>query len=491
MATMTDQLIEALFTEGVNVFEEKQSLENAVETILRNFPSQVAESSANFYIGLVKKYITGQGSTWNQNSKLVVYYVTHLNEKYGPEIGRKALSAAMHFAESKSRQSLITKLHNLQMPSPEKPMAEANTPQLTVEESISQIEAYIKAKGFTYEPGLIRNFYLTLKSKPFVILAGISGTGKTKLVELFAEAIGAEYKLVSVRPDWSDGSDLFGHYDLNGRFVEGAICDAFKVAKMDSDKPVFVCLDEMNLARVEYYLSDFLSVIESRRKGSENDITTDKIAQYENGIPSNLYFIGTVNMDETTFPFSKKVLDRANTIEFNDVNLIPDFSGTAQTIAGQNLTNEFLSSRYLVLATDCAAEQEFVIEIGAKLQKINEILAKANAHVGYRVRDEIAFYMLYNRECGLLGEEVAFDNEIMQKILPRIQGSSGFVKEMLCELYKHLADSGDTLRLDEGKASSQMQKYISENEVKYPKSLTKIAYMVERFEEDGFTTYWL
>ena len=105
--------------------------------------------------------------------------------------------------------------------------------ELPIKNTIMQINNYIASKGFTYEQGLIENFYLSLKSKPFVILAGTSGTGKTRLVKLFAEAVGAtpengRYKMVPVRPDWSDSSDLFGHVDLNGNFVPGAIIDFVK-----------------------------------------------------------------------------------------------------------------------------------------------------------------------------------------------------------------------------------------------------------------------
>lgn len=201
--------------------------------------------------------------------------------------------------------------------------------QLSTEEILQRINTYIKAKGFTFDEGLVENYYLSLKSKPFVILAGTSGTGKTRLVRLFAEAIGAtkdngRYKLVSVRPDWSDSSDLFGHVNLQGEFVPGAIIDFIKNASDDLEHPYFLCLDEMNLARVEYYLSDFLSVIETRKWTDEriktDIITLDKAADKEYpalSLPENLYVVGTVNMDETTFPFSKKVLDRANTIEFS------------------------------------------------------------------------------------------------------------------------------------------------------------------------------
>lgn len=362
----------------------------------------------------------------------------------------------------------------------------------TTKANIDAIKNFIASRGFAYEGNLIDNFYLSLKSKPFVILAGTSGTGKTRLVKLFAEAIGAEYKLVSVRPDWSDGSDLFGHYDLNGKFIDGPVCKCFEMAYENPDIPVFLCLDEMNLARVEYYLSDFLSVIESREKLENGKVITTPIAQFEKGIPDNLYIVGTVNMDETTFPFSKKVLDRANTIEFSYVDLTPDFDVPEQPPKGVTLPSSFLRTEYLVLVRDCVVEQEYVREICAELQQINEILKKADAHVGYRVRDEIVFYMLNNKAGGeLLTHEEAFDNEIMQKILPRIQGSSVSVRDMLCELFKICA--GDYNQKTGDTDSEKMRKLLSDKSItcKYRKSAKKLELMVRRFEEDGFTSYWL
>ena len=366
---------------------------------------------------------------------------------------------------------------------------------LSPKETVDHIKSYIASKGFSYEGSMIENFYLSIKSKPFTILAGTSGTGKTKLVKLFAEAVGANeangrYKMVSVRPDWSDGSDLFGHTDLNGNFIEGPVCSAFDAAMSEPDKPVFLCLDEMNLARVEYYLSDFLSVIESRERGDGGKITTSAIAQYENGIPDNLYLVGTVNMDETTFPFSKKVLDRANTIEFNYVELVPKFEGTLSSVEPLDVPNQFLQTEYLVLERDCADEQDYVTQICDKLQQINEILRKTNAHVGYRVRDEIVFYMLNNKKSGnLLTEEQAFDNEIMQKILPRIQGSAVSIKDMLIELFKFCMGDQAGVDQDNGNVSKQMENKA--DSATYKESAKKIGYMMKRYEEDGFTSYWL
>ena len=379
--------------------------------------------------------------------------------------------------------------------------------ELTVKDTISRIKGYIEAKGFSYPDGLIENFFLSLKSKPFVILAGTSGTGKTRLVKLFAEAIGANtsngrYKMVSVRPDWSDSSDLFGHVDLNGKFVPGAIIEFVKRAELDSAHPYFLCLDEMNLARVEYYMSDFLSVIETRDFQSGHIVSeplvpgtyygSDSAAAGKYGtvpFPENLYVIGTVNMDETTFPFSRKVLDRANTIEFSYVDLTPPAEWAPTAPAPLSLDNGFLKTEYLLLA-QCADQQEAVNAYCVELQKLNRILEQANAHVGYRVRDEVVFYLLNNKNSDLLPENRAMDNEIIQKILPRIQGSSASIKNMLCELFRVCAGDYEGQNT-ESDLSAKMMTVAQKPDCKYPKSAQKIAFMVRRFEEDGFTSYWL
>ena len=597
MAKLSAAVIESLYTYGKAVHNGEMSLRDATDKVLSTYPGDIADSSASFYIGLYSEYLSGKGSTWNQNSSLVLYYVEHITQELGTEAGQKAFQAGMKFARAKSKKTLIKDLDALwkRFSSEDPPQLQDiyeidfelwlrnnqekqytdNTirryiralkkaeewlniklseqimnigdvavfrnveeelkaipdfdqvnqehghgdlsaalrlyskfldnlshtenidggereMEISVKEALAYIQQYISMQGFTYDNKLIENFYLSLKSKPFVILAGTSGTGKTRLVRLFAEAIGAEYNLVSVRPDWSDGSDLFGHYDLSGRFIEGPVCTSFRHAYETPDKPVFLCLDEMNLARVEYYLSDFLSVIETREKMQTGKIVTTSIAQYENGIPDNLYIVGTVNMDETTFPFSKKVLDRANTIEFSYVNLIPSFDYTWEETDSLELPNSFLKTEYLVLGRDCISDQEYVREICNELQSINDILLKANAHVGYRVRDEIVFYILNNKVQGeLLTYEEAMDNEIMQKILPRIQGSSASVRDMLCELFMHCA--ADMTQKTGNTDSEKMYKILGDTSIgcRYRKSAEKIALMVRRFEDDGFTSYWL
>lgn len=376
---------------------------------------------------------------------------------------------------------------------------------------ISEIKKYISSKEFSYPDGLVENYFLSLKSKPFVILAGTSGTGKTRLVKLFAEAIGSNeangmYKLVPVRPDWSDSTDLLGHLDLNGKFHPGEITDFIRKANEDKDSAhhYFLCFDEMNLARVEYYLSDILSVMETRDRNASGEIVTSRLLsdsffgsdeeskkKYGNLILSdNLYIVGTVNMDETTFPFSKKVLDRANTIEFSYVDLNPSWKEGA---AGENATVQSITKEIApdhLFLSELSSDQAFVNSICQKLTEINETLLPAGLQVGYRVRDEICFYMESNRELKLVDEDEAFDNEIMQKILPRIQGNSELVKEALCGLFRICA--GDYTQINtETEIGRQMNTWLSTNEAKYPKSAGKIAFMTERLESDGFTSYWL
>lgn len=501
MSKMTNELIQNLYSLGKKVYKQELSMSDAKNMVIKEYGGVIAESSAEFYLGLVKDLISGKGSMWNQNSELLVYYVERIAQEFGAVAGANAYRGGMKFALSKSRRPLIDALEQV------KEKYNLGNGIVTSQEVVEDMEGssrevaviikYIKNKGFQYDDELVENFFLCLKTKPFVILAGTSGTGKTKLVKLFSEAIGAEYMLVSVRPDWSDSSDLFGHTNLQGGFEPGAITKYVRSAIDNPNKPYFLCLDEMNLARVEYYFSDFLSLIETRKR-KDGRIVTDPInidnaGKEKNGtlyIPDNLYFIGTVNMDETTYPFSKKVLDRANTIEFSDVDLLLLFDTEKKEVSPIVCSNDFLVTKYLAPLTDIDEKQKtLVTKVCTELQTINEILRKANAHVGYRVRDEIVFYMLNNDEYKLLEYENALDFEIMQKILPRIQGSTQSIKDLLIELFQKCA--GNYSSFSQDLIWMQMKDYLNNEASIYPKSAEKICYMMRRFEEDGFTSYWL
>jgi len=383
-----------------------------------------------------------------------------------------------------------------------------NIIQKSKKENIDHIKDHISSEGFNYPEGLVDNFYLSLKSKPFVLLAGISGTGKTKLVKLFAEAINCtssnnRFKLISVRPDWNDSSDLLGYKNLKGEFIPGPMIDIIQRANNNRDEIHIVCLDEMNLARVEYYFSEFLSKMETREFVDEDKIETiplfdkrdfekdeDKKIYGELVMPDNLYIVGTVNMDETTHPFSKKVLDRANTIEFNNIDLktysLDDQEGLSPI---EEIDNKFLTAEYLKLKDCSKNEKEYIDEIINELDEINNILNEANLHAGYRIRDEIIFYMLNNKKYLQMDKNKAFDFQLMQKILPRIQGSSTAIKKVIRELFTFATGKSFDETVNIG---DEAREYVKKNnDIKYPKSAKKLAYMIKRMEEDRFTAYWL
>ncbi|NOU73990.1 AAA domain-containing protein [Paenibacillus sp. LMG 31458] len=377
---------------------------------------------------------------------------------------------------------------------------------------LNNIKVFIKQKGFMYPNHWIENFFLSLKAKPFVILAGVSGTGKTKLVKLFAEAVGAtasngQFSLVPVRPDWSDPSDLLGYKDLSGVFRPGKLTEVLVEASKPSNqhKPYFICLDEMNLARVEHYFSDLLSVLETQEWDNHRIVTTplihrdslqnesDKQVYGNLHLPDNVYIVGTVNMDETTHPFSKKVLDRANTIEFNYIDLAqyPTVEGTPASEGAAVPPNSLLRSEYLQLVDVYHDYKQLTEETTELLVKINGILEQIHSHVGFRIRDAVCFYMIYNDRFALLSKEAAFDMQLLQKILPRIQGSNSSVKKALLQLMQVAQDR--SLPITEYMEDAS-KLYLSPETLavsKYPQSARKIAFMLRRLEEDGFTSYWL
>ncbi|NUU61087.1 McrB family protein [Paenibacillus agri] len=387
---------------------------------------------------------------------------------------------------------------------------------------LHQIQYHIRRKGFFFPEHLIENFYLSLKTKPFVILAGISGTGKTRLVKLFAEALGAtgdngQFTLIPVRPDWSDPADLLGYKNLSGWFKQGPLTEVLVEARKPENghKLYFICLDEMNLARVEHYFSDLLSVLETQ-DWQEGKIRTqhlisstmldkpeDQVKYGSLGIPENVFLIGTVNMDETTHSFSKKVLDRANTLEFNYINLqqYPDMNEQEEADDPADLAelnHLFLRSDYLQLVDAYDTKKELVVRTTERLVKINALLEEIHAHVGFRVRDAICFYMIYNDRYKLMDEEEAFDWQLLQKILPRIQGSHSTVRRVLLNLMKVALGTGSGVTVDISTliddASPLYMKWAAGQTppaAVHPHSARKLAFMLRRLEEDGFTSYWL
>lgn len=468
------------FAQGVTEIpkEEMNSINEEIRTSIRMNPR--VHKDNNLDLGQTKK-------ARDYKESVAVYIPYHLEELPSEQQMLKDLEEMVMYYEEYI--DLKTYSHRER----ESIVIEDEPSVLTTNEIIEHMDSYIASKGFYYEKEEIQNLYLSLRTKPFVILSGISGTGKTMIVKWLAESVGAtnengRFTLIPVRPDWNDGSDLLGYIDIKGQFIEGPLTSVIKNAQNNPDMPYFVLLDEMNLARVEYYFSDVLSVMESRELVG-NSVRSLPLLQEEKvgefiGFPPNLYIIGTVNMDETTHPFSKKVLDRANTIEFNEVNLDNlSFLHSQPQTTPIDLENHNFVSRYIHLKDVHTLHSDVVVSGTQVLVEINEILKPLGAHVGYRVRDEICFYLAYNKQGNVMSEERAMDRCILQKILPRISGSDSRVERVLRNLYTYLTKKEIAIDTD-----------FNEDDVnlsKYPKSTRKVIEMLRRLSEDGFTSFWI
>ena len=370
----------------------------------------------------------------------------------------------------------------------------------------------------TYRP------YITaIKSKPFLLLAGISGTGKSRIVRELARACWdvdspeytahkpKNYEMVQVKPNWHDSSELIGYVSrINGeQYVVGPFLRFMVKAILDPNTPYFLCLDEMNLVPVEQYFAEFLSVIESRKQ-ENGKVVTDPIVDYEPteayknlidqlfdddeiraeylkeeggkrlSIPQNLIVVGTVNMDETTFSFSRKVLDRAMTIEMNEVDLAGGLDQKHEIIGKLNFDDLVgTNAEGVDVYSD---NQEVCDKAIIYLQKINEVLEGTPFKVAYRTRNEFLLYVVNNLpyrkdEDGdeLDEEEVvarALDEITSMKVLSRIEGDDQKVKEeLLARLEQVVTD--------------MLPETLHEKSV----SLAKLKEMKERCKT-GFTSFW-
>lgn len=315
----------------------------------------------------------------------------------------------------------------------------------------------------TYRP------YITaIKSKPFLLLAGISGTGKSRIVRELARACWekgteeyeaqkpANFEMVQVKPNWHDSSELIGYVSRVGEkpeFIAGDFLKFIAKAWENPKVPYFLCLDEMNLAPVEQYFAEYLSVIESRKNNESETVVTDPILKkstedwyriltaelaggndalrnqfLEEGIaiPQNLIIVGTVNMDETTFSFSRKVLDRAMTIEMNEVDLRGGLDNRHEQI-GKLGKAELIGTAVegIDVYNDNKAVCDKVIDY---LEKINNRLEGTPFKIAYRTRNEFLLYVVNNLPYKHEGEsedfviQRALDEITSMKILSRIEG---------------------------------------------------------------------
>lgn len=377
---------------------------------------------------------------------------------------------------------------------------------------LEKVKTYISNTGLTYANGVVESLFAALKTRPFVVISGKSGSGKSSLVRSFAGALGANvtngrFKQVSVCSDWKSPARFIGHVTLEGKFIPGVCTGFIQRAIAEPELPFFLCLDDINLSRPEEYLSSFLSVFETRRRSDEGTIITDCFfdsdsfgndisASYSYGglyIPENLYVIGTVNCDEVSYTLSNRFLDRVHVIELNLANISIEYDidniGISKSLKSVDTDNSFLKSEYLNMS-ECRMDFEHLKHMSEIVQKFNEFLKFADAGLSYRTRDSILLYLMYCRKYELMYDDKAFDMAIIQKILPRINGMDKGIKDVLVNLFgmcmKKNLNYGDNYP----NTSYKMYAVIKNSGCHYIHSAQKIMLMLRRYEEDGFTSFW-
>lgn len=352
--------------------------------------------------------------------------------------------------------------------------------------------------GLFYSQLIVNSFIASLLTKPFVILTGLSGSGKTKLAQAFLQWIchdESQYRIIPVGADWTNREPLLGYPNAlkTDDYVnpESGVLDLIIQANQKPNLPYFLILDEMNLSHVERYFADFLSVMESK----------GEISLYSEGIvikgvpsklkvPSNLFIIGTVNLDETTNMFSPKVLDRANTIEFRVTKEemgkflinIKDIDMDALSGKGVGMAQSFL---------EMARRKDFttkdLTEINTSLILFFGELKKTGAEFGYRSATEIL--RLINQLSVLdanLTTNAKIDVAIIQKLLPKLHGS----RRKLCPVLETLGSFCITGNVSIIKDVFEKADFdYSSADVIYPLSLEKISRMYRGAVDNGFASF--
>lgn len=356
----------------------------------------------------------------------------------------------------------------------------------------------INSTNLRYSDLLMVRFIASLVTKPFVILTGLSGSGKTKLAQSFVRWICAssdQYVILPVASDWTNREPLLGYPNaLNSEeYVkpDNGVLDLLINANRNSDRPFFLILDEMNLSHVERYFADFLSALESNE-----EIPLCSQAKLKDGVPAriklppNLYIIGTVNIDETTYMFSPKVLDRANTIEFrvsrkdmeSFLTDVKEIQLAQLDRKGATMANGFLK----------LSEQRGMIDIGqpnvvSTLSRFFGELQKVGAEFGYRSATEV-FRLL--QQLTRLDPEMQLNEKldiaIIQKLLPKLHGS----RRKLCPVLASIASFCIRGEINVEKDVFGKEDFNFDDPlVIYPLSLEKIWRMYNSAIDNGFASF--
>ena len=415
--------------------------------------------------------------------------------------------------------------------------------------------------------------YLTaLRTKPFMLLAGISGTGKSRIVRKLAQATVTEglqkaegykgtdfandrwtlhspanFELIQVKPNWHNSMDVIGYLSNipSPHYVFTPFIEFIVKAWQHPEVPFFLCLDEMNLAPVEEYFAEFLSAIESRSfEGGEyltdpiikpfnsfgkdvaktmvNTLFPNFTAADKNSflgkvvdhletkgltLPKNLIVIGTVNMDETTFSFSRKVLDRAMSVEMNEVNydsfltdttdddlkaIVEAFEQNDDADLNALLVDRHIEAREII--DDLGDDAKFTIDY---LKRINALLEGTPFKLGYRAANEALIYLQASQELGPTDRIAALDNFTLMKILSRIEGDETKLKITDSEADKKRIAKAE-VNVDEAKQYGDLNiltalRHIITNQLGEQDmlhSVKKIDSMLSQLKRDHFVSFW-
>lgn len=375
---------------------------------------------------------------------------------------------------------------------------------------------------------LTRRLIASAATKPFVILTGRTGTGKTRLAEYLGEWMGGRDRCLvqPVGADWTDNRNVVGYFNpLVDQYESTSILNFILEAQDDQGHPYFLVLDEMNLSHVEYYFADFLSAMESGREiplherpdavsaGSVDDENGRCIPQSV-GIPSNLFVVGTVNVDETTKMFSPKVLDRANVIEFevtsgefsSFIDGISDEAGPTGELGdiepSEREGEEFLNLSYAARSVDIDGSSANLPNLPKEkgesfrkaLKSVFRIMERESAQFGYRTGAEAWRYARvdYCLSEGDWDWKASFDDQMVQKVLPKLHGGRDELLELLVALGRFFATEksekaeeildGDSNPLDH-------REWEEDDDPTFEKSMNKTAELLEQLAQNRFASF--
>lgn len=344
--------------------------------------------------------------------------------------------------------------------------------KLTEEIFIERFIDETKKNGFIYSNKDLVNFHTAMKISNLVILSGMSGTGKSRLVDFYRRALGIpeeRAEIIPVRSSWTDDSDLIGYVDLMHmvyRPGDSGLVNILIDASKNRDQLYIVCFDEMNLARVEHYFSQFLSLLETDINRRYLKLYNDELeprlynsAYYPPSvrIGDNVIFVGTVNMDESTYHFSDKVLDRANVISlvvrpFAELKALKE--GKSDDDKKDPLSDKkdplvMSSTDYFAfkIKTDKITLTDSEVNL---LREMHDILNHVNRNigVGFRILNQIDLYIANLPNVEYFTRQEAFDKQIVQRVLTKIRGSEDQLKVVVGKYVESSDDVTDSQLID-------------------------------------------